>query len=680
MGINYPIVFKVDKKGLGEAENGLKGLGKSIAGFAGLAAGALAGIGIGKFFKDAVTDASDLDESINAVNKSYGEFSDDVLALGDDVASRLGLSTVDFNAAAVRFSAFAEKVVGEGGNVAGFVDDISTRAADFASVFNIDVSEALRVFQSGLSGEAEPLKRFGINLLQSEVNAYAAANGIGELGRELTENEKVQARYGLLLQTTAKTAGDFADTSDGLANSQRILGASLENLSATVGTSLTPVVANFVSALVPLAEFIFPKIQQFVDTKLTPSLDLLGYTFQTAVERFTAGDDLGLIIKGIFDPIDEFFANDGALVIFNAISGMREGIQSAFLEALPALLNAFLEFLPQLLGFITNTLLPAMIESFKVVIFDISKIVSELLPILVETLLKMVPDLVKSAIELFSSLVNAVVEITPLLVDTIVKLLPNLVDSILKMLPEILDAAIDLFMALVDALPKILPLLIKAIFDLLPEIISTVLKMLPELLVAAQTLFIGIASGLLKATPVIVSEILGLIPKIVSTLIGSIPKIVVAGFEIVKGLAKGIIDNAPRLLGEAIASLGNTLVDGISSFLGIRSPSRVFMGIGEDVVKGLETGLEEGQGMLATASVNMASNLKVSAESGLSGGFGGITRPTVPVASQGFSGASVTYQVNVNAGMGADGADIGRKIVDEILRFERSSGKVFARA
>jgi hypothetical protein len=40
----------------------------------------------------------------------------------------------------------------------------------------------------------------------------------------------------------------------------------------------------------------------------------------------------------------------------------------------------------------------------------------------------------------------------------------------------------------------------------------------------------------------------------------------------------------------------------------------------------------------------------------------------------------MTLNLTVNAGMGADGADIGRKIVDEILRFERSSGKVFARA
>jgi hypothetical protein len=40
----------------------------------------------------------------------------------------------------------------------------------------------------------------------------------------------------------------------------------------------------------------------------------------------------------------------------------------------------------------------------------------------------------------------------------------------------------------------------------------------------------------------------------------------------------------------------------------------------------------------------------------------------------------VNYNINVNAGMGTDGNRVGELIVNEILRFERSSGRVFARA
>jgi hypothetical protein len=44
------------------------------------------------------------------------------------------------------------------------------------------------------------------------------------------------------------------------------------------------------------------------------------------------------------------------------------------------------------------------------------------------------------------------------------------------------------------------------------------------------------------------------------------------------------------------------------------------------------------------------------------------------------AGMGNTFNVTVNAGMGADGASIGREIVDAIKRYERASGPVFASA
>jgi hypothetical protein len=44
------------------------------------------------------------------------------------------------------------------------------------------------------------------------------------------------------------------------------------------------------------------------------------------------------------------------------------------------------------------------------------------------------------------------------------------------------------------------------------------------------------------------------------------------------------------------------------------------------------------------------------------------------------AGMGATYNISINAGMGADGAVIGREIVDAIKRYERASGPVFASA
>ena len=245
MAIRIPILTSFDPKGLKQAnasfatlQSSVSSLGRNFA-TAGIAIGAI-GVGLAK----TVQTASSYAESVNAVNVAFGKSAQGIIDFGKTAATTLGVSQVDFNNAAVRFSAFAERIVGAGGDASKFIAEISTRASDFASVFNIDVSEALQVFQSGLAGEAEPLKRFGINLLDSEVKAYAMANGIGAVGKELTQTEKVQARYGLLMQATSKTQGDFANTSDGLANQLRILKAEVSNTQIEIGNQLLPVMAE----------------------------------------------------------------------------------------------------------------------------------------------------------------------------------------------------------------------------------------------------------------------------------------------------------------------------------------------------------------------------------------------------------------------------------------------------
>jgi len=223
------------------------GFSNSLKGLGGIVAGAFAVDQVRKFVGGAISEASDLGESVNALNVSYGKSSKEIQQLGKEAARSLGLSNTEFNSLAVQFSGFAGTIAGEGGNVVDVLDELSTRGADFASVMNLDVAEAMGLFQSGLAGETEPLRKFGIDLSAAAVEAHAYKEGIAAAGEELTEQQKVQARYSLLMKSTAKTQGDFTNTSDSLANSQRILGAEWDNLQATLGQKLVPVIAELTS-------------------------------------------------------------------------------------------------------------------------------------------------------------------------------------------------------------------------------------------------------------------------------------------------------------------------------------------------------------------------------------------------------------------------------------------------
>lgn len=227
--------------------------GSKISGSMALAYGAM-GTSAGLAVKYAIDAASNLEESINAVKVSYGESAEAIHKLGQNSVDSFGLSQRAFNEAAVSFTSFAEDVAGDGGDVAGTLNDLMLRSTDFASVMNIDVTQAAGAFKSALSGEAEPLKAFGINISDAAVKAYALERGLIKVGGTMTDQQKVQARYGLIMQETSKVAGDFANTSDGYANSMRKAKAEVENIAASMGKALLPMLASSLNGVMDLVD------------------------------------------------------------------------------------------------------------------------------------------------------------------------------------------------------------------------------------------------------------------------------------------------------------------------------------------------------------------------------------------------------------------------------------------
>jgi hypothetical protein len=224
------------------------------------------------------------------------------------------LARSEFNQAAVTFSAFADEIAGPGGDVAGVIEQITQRGADFASVYNIEVAEALRVFRSGLSGESEPLKRFGFILNDTAVKQFALERGIIETSREMTNQEKVVARYQLLLEETSATQGDFANTSDGMANALRTMRGGFKDASAEIGNGFTPAIAG-------IAGFISDNIQVFDDLG-----EAIGTRLKAAFEDTSgAATGFGTSIINTLTDLTEFLS--GTAQADNAFVKLQQDIQ-----------------------------------------------------------------------------------------------------------------------------------------------------------------------------------------------------------------------------------------------------------------------------------------------------------------------------------------------------------------
>lgn len=257
-------------------------------------ASAFAAVKVGQFLKDSISEASDLGESINAVQKTFQkipEAANRLRELGEAAATSYGLSQTQFNAFAVQMSSFAQKVAGPGGDVIGTLDEMTTRVADFASVQNLSLEEAASMWRQSLAGETEAAKRFGLDVSKTAVEQYALAAGIIKSGEAMTDQETVMARNALLMKLTSNYAGDFADTSDQLANRTRILSAEYANQKAEVGAALLPTMLALMNILKPLSEKVLPQVADAlaaVAPRLTTVFEFIGDHTDTILKMTVA--------------------------------------------------------------------------------------------------------------------------------------------------------------------------------------------------------------------------------------------------------------------------------------------------------------------------------------------------------------------------------------------------------
>lgn len=334
-----------------DAEKGVKSvrqmfgdLGKDIKG--GIAAGLGIGAGLSAFnavqsmvrgvldgVRDSITAASDLAESQSKVNVVFGESAAQVQDWSKKSASAFGLSRqAALEAAGTYGNLFQAFGIGR-----EQANQMSTSlvglAADLASFNNTSVDDAIQALRSGLSGETEPLKRFGVAINDVRLKEEALRLGLIETTKGVLPTAiKTQAAYALIMKDTALAQGDFARTSDGLANQQKILQANLQNVSAELGEKLLPLVlklATFANdVLVPALRDVFGTIDDLV-TNTGREIDTLTDAFRVAQIYF---GDLG---KDVEDRANQIGADVGTMknLVIKAMNDMGLGIDEAITYA-----------------------------------------------------------------------------------------------------------------------------------------------------------------------------------------------------------------------------------------------------------------------------------------------------------------------------------------------------------
>lgn len=190
----------------------------------------------------AIKQASDLGESLNKTREVFGSASAAVESFATESATKLGLSKAAALDAAGGFgNLFTQLGIGKE-KAAEMSTSIVSLAADFASFHNADISEVLNAQSAAFRGEYDSLQRFLPLISAATVEQEALAMTHKASNKELTAQEKALAVNALMFKGAGAAVGDFARTSDGMANVMRIVRAQLENLATEIGAEFLPYV------------------------------------------------------------------------------------------------------------------------------------------------------------------------------------------------------------------------------------------------------------------------------------------------------------------------------------------------------------------------------------------------------------------------------------------------------
>ena len=223
----------------------------------------IAALGIGKVIKDSIITAMDSIESDSMFDTVFGSLSNDVRRWSEELQNTLGLNGYAIRENVATLYNMTQSMGLASSEALNLSKDMTLLAEDMASFYNISSEEAFTKIRTGLTGETEPLKALGILVDDATIKQYAYANGIAKTGSELSNTEKVMARYIAIQQQTATASGDLARTLNSPANQLRVLQNNLNLLKIELGNAFMPIVQvvlpilnSFVQALVKVTSIV----------------------------------------------------------------------------------------------------------------------------------------------------------------------------------------------------------------------------------------------------------------------------------------------------------------------------------------------------------------------------------------------------------------------------------------
>lgn len=543
--------------------------------------------------KQALDGYADFEQLEGGVKKLFGDDAAKTVAKNASNAfTSAGMSANEYMETVTGFSAsLISGLNGDTAKAAQIADTAIRDMSDNANTFGTDISSIQYAYQGFAKQNYTMLDnlKLGYGGTKEEMARLVRDSGIlGAAGKDLTAKNldqkvsydqiilainKTQERMGIM-GTTAKEAGA---TIQGSTAAMKSAWQNMMTGMADENADIGQLSENFVTSLITAAENIVPRVTQIIQglsKTLTTMLPQLINKLVPLIQQ-----NLPLIIDAIQQAIQ---------AILDVLPQVVEGI----VPLIPQIVQMIITLLPQIIDAGIKILL-ALIQGITQAIPQLIAMLPGIITQVVNVLIQNLPAIITAGVQLLIALIQGIVEAIPQLIEMLPQIIDTIVTTLIDNLPALVDAGIELLVALILGLVEALPQLVAMVPTIVFKIVETLANNMPQIVMAGAQIIVKLISGIFSMIGQLIGKIGEVGGKIINKFKELPGKIIEVGKNLVKGLWEGI-NNAKDWVLDKIKGFGESVLDGIKSFFGIKSPSRVMRDqVGVNLAKGIGVGFEE---------------------------------------------------------------------------------------